>query len=201
LLTFDGTATNFSTANVLGADLRINSLKTHFLHPCTREEVFVILDAYHMIKLVRNALGEWLYFVNGDGKNICWQFFDDLVSLQEEKGLHLANKIRRRHINFQGEKMKVKLALQTFSSRVADALEYCCKDLKLQNFEDADKTISFCRIFDKIFDLLNSRNSLTKNAYKKTISGYNINFIKQFFNQAKEYTYFTFERTRWCQVD
>jgi hypothetical protein len=124
----------------LGADLRINSLKTHFLHPCTREEVFVILDACHMIKLVRNALGEWLYFVNGDGKNIWWQFFDDLVSLQEEKGLHLANKIRRRHINFQREKMKVKLALQTFSSGVADALKYCCKDLKLQNFEDADET-------------------------------------------------------------
>jgi hypothetical protein len=148
---------------------------------------FVILDACHMIKLVRNALREWLYFVNEDGKNICWQFFDDLVSLQEEKGLHLANKIRRRHINFQGEKMKVKLAVQTFSSGVADAFEYCCKDLQLQNFEDADETISFCRIFDKIFDLLNSRNSLTKNPYKKPISGYNINFIKQFFNQAKEY--------------
>jgi hypothetical protein len=87
--------------------------------------------------------------VFGDGKNICWQFFDDLVSLQEEKGLHLANKIRRRHINFQGEKMKVKLALQTFSSRVADALEYCCKDLKLQNFEDADETISFAAYLTK----------------------------------------------------
>jgi hypothetical protein len=47
-LTFDGTATNFSADNVLGGGLRINSLKTHFLHPCISKEVFVILDACHM---------------------------------------------------------------------------------------------------------------------------------------------------------
>jgi hypothetical protein len=69
-----------------------------------------------MPHVIRNVLGEGLYFVNGNGKNIC---FRDLVSLQEEKDLHLANKIRRRHVNFQGEKMKVKLAVQTFSSEVA----------------------------------------------------------------------------------
>jgi hypothetical protein len=73
-----------------------------------------------MPHVVRNVLGEGLYFVNENGKNIC---FRDLVSLQEEKDLHLANKIRRRHVNFQGEKMKVKLAVQTFSSEVAEALE------------------------------------------------------------------------------
>jgi hypothetical protein len=99
----------------------------------------------------------------------------------------LANKIRKRHVNFQGEKMKVKLAVQTFSSEVAEALEYCCKDLKLQKFEDAHETIIFCRIFDKIFDLLNSRNSLSKNPYRKPISEYYINFIEQFFNEDKEY--------------
>lgn len=39
-------------------------------------------------------------------------------------GIHLANKVRKSHIKFQGCKMKVKLATQVLSKSVATALEY-----------------------------------------------------------------------------
>lgn len=55
--TFDGTSTNISTANSLGACLKYGpNLKTYFPHPVTADPVFVILDACHMLKLVRNTL-------------------------------------------------------------------------------------------------------------------------------------------------
>jgi len=34
--------------------------------------------------------------------------------------------------------MKVRLAIQVFSNSVADALEYCCNDLKNKLFENAE---------------------------------------------------------------
>lgn len=56
-LTFDGTATNIAMANALGCNLRINNnpFKTSFKHPSTKENVYVFLDACHMLKLVRNT--------------------------------------------------------------------------------------------------------------------------------------------------
>jgi hypothetical protein len=50
---------------------------------------------------------------------ILWRYLKDLVELQESQKVHLATKIRR-HIDYQNEKMKVKLAIQLFSSGLAD---------------------------------------------------------------------------------
>ncbi len=55
----------------------------------------------------------------------------ELLSIrQEEEGLSLANEINVNHILWQRHKMKVKLAVQTLSSSVANALELLQKDLK-----------------------------------------------------------------------
>jgi hypothetical protein len=51
---------------------------------------------------------------------ILWRYLKDLVELQESQKVHLTTKIRRRHIDCQNEKMKVKLAIQLFSSGLAD---------------------------------------------------------------------------------
>lgn len=53
-LTFDGAVSNFSTASFLGADLRCRSPGFQ----CSEDfpnKVFLILDACHMIKLLRNC--------------------------------------------------------------------------------------------------------------------------------------------------
>ncbi|KAG8175617.1 hypothetical protein JTE90_019429 [Oedothorax gibbosus] len=55
-LTFDGTSTNISSVNELGANISVDNLKHYFPHPVTKEPVYVILDACHMLKLVRNCL-------------------------------------------------------------------------------------------------------------------------------------------------
>jgi hypothetical protein len=61
--------------------------------------------------------------------------------------------------------MKVRLAMQTFSTSVANAISFCMNDLKLDNFQGADATIEFCLRINKIFDILNTRNLLSKGTY------------------------------------
>lgn len=120
-----------------------------------------------MVKLLRNALEDGGAFLDDQNRTISWQYFKDLIILQENQGLHLATKIRSRHIYYHNEKMKVKLAVQLFSSSVADALEYCNKDLKLREFLESEATSNFCRIVDQLFDIFNTRNSLSKNNFRK----------------------------------
>ncbi|KAL7292546.1 hypothetical protein TKK_0013682 [Trichogramma kaykai] len=108
-----------------------------------------------MLKLVRNALLS-RNIIDGEGKIILWDYIRKLVDLQYKEGLHLATKIKRRHVKPFNEKMKVCLAAQVLSRSVAAALETCEIELQLDQFENASATAKFCRIIDDCFDLLNS---------------------------------------------
>lgn len=66
--------------------------------------------------------------------------------------------------------MKVRLAVQTFSTSVANAILFCMNDLKLDNFQGADATIEFCLRIYNIFDIFNTRNFLSKGTYNKSIN-------------------------------
>jgi hypothetical protein len=98
--TFDGAAANVSIVKELGADLSPFNLKSTFLNPITNEPIFIFIDMCHVIKLLRNALGDWGYFLDGHNNYIKWIFFKDLVQLQEKSGLHAATKLRQEHINY-----------------------------------------------------------------------------------------------------
>ncbi|KMQ86551.1 thap domain-containing protein 9 [Lasius niger] len=135
-ITFDGASTNICMVQELGAKITTpNNLQTYFQHPVTQKPITVMLDACHMLKLVRNTLAAKGCFTDINGKLINWNYLILLVNKQEEEGFHLAVKIRRRHIDFKNEKMKVKLAAQIFSSSVANALKCCEEDLKLAEFQ------------------------------------------------------------------
>ena len=58
-LTMDGHASNVSVCSQLGCNLKADPcepLKTHFPHPVSHDNVFVMMDACHMLKLTRNML-------------------------------------------------------------------------------------------------------------------------------------------------
>ncbi|KAL4127076.1 hypothetical protein QTP88_011274 [Uroleucon formosanum] len=169
-LTFDGAANNLSMASELGANLQYSELKPYFLHPNTNDKIHIILDPCHMVKLLRNCLGDWKILYTTNGETIKWSYFKNLVNLQNESGLHSATKLRNRHIYYFREKMKVRLSVQTFSTIVANAILFCMNDLKLDNFQGADATIEFCLRINNIFDILNTRNFLSKGTYNKSIN-------------------------------
>jgi len=120
---------------------------------------------------------------DNEGKQIRWQYLKDLYALQDKDGLKAANKLRRAHIEWYQQKMKVSLAAQSFSRFVANALSFVSNDLKLAEFSGADGTICFIRVID---DALNSKNPFAKE-YKSVMRMNNEQFWRPFLKEASDY--------------
>ncbi|EZA46375.1 hypothetical protein X777_00226 [Ooceraea biroi] len=54
-ITMDGCASNIATMQCLGANISPKNPQPYFTHPQTKEKVYTMLDAVHMIKLIRNS--------------------------------------------------------------------------------------------------------------------------------------------------
>lgn len=63
--------------------------------------MFVFLDYCHMIKLVRNILGDKKILKTQGGHIIAWNHIKNLHKFQQEEGLRAANKLTNKHIQFQ----------------------------------------------------------------------------------------------------
>lgn len=179
--TFDGAPSNISMCEELGARLRqtdIENIIPYFLHPANKlKRIYIFYDACHMIKLVRNTLS-MSNLTDNDKETVSWTYIKQLVSLQEKEELHIATEVRNRHVNFKNEKMKVNLAAQVLSTSVSDALMFLEHDLKLPSFSAAAATAKFCRIFNDIFDILNSRNLYNKSEMKRALTQDTLPIIK-----------------------
>ena len=156
-VTFDGTATNVSMIKEFGCYLDYNDMQTSFPHPVTQELVCIFFYQCHMLKLVRNAFGERKNFIDREGNPIQWDFIEKLHKLQNNESLHLGNKLRSQHIAWMKRKMNVRLAAQLLSESVANSLQFCVEN-NLVEFKGCEGTIKFLRIFNNLFDILNSRN-------------------------------------------
>lgn len=186
-LTCDGPSCHFAMLSSLGANLSTGNMVPSFPNPHNpANRIFVLLDACHMLKLVRNCIAEWGTLYDGDGGRISWDYVVNLAKLQSQEGLRLGNKLKNAHINWQQQKMKVALAAQTISSSVADAIDYCNKELKISEFKDSEATVAFLKNFDRIFDILNSRNPFGK-GYKAPLKMSNQHLWQPFLADMKNY--------------
>ena len=186
-LTCDGPSCHFSMLTELGARLTPPDLKAYFLNPLDpSKKIYILLDVCHMLKLVRNTLGDGGILIDKNGNKIYWQYVAKLQKLQDEEGLRLGNKLKLAHIQWRQQKMKVNLAAQSFSASVADAIEYCCTTLKLQQFEGSEATVDFIRVIDHLFDILNSRNPCAK-GFKSALNVKNKGAWDPFLDKAYDY--------------
>ncbi|CAH0558624.1 unnamed protein product [Brassicogethes aeneus] len=108
-VTSDGPSTNFAMMKELGCIFdNVHNLKTWFNHPSANsQKVFCILDACHMVKLMRNNFASLQIIKDPNGNNICWSYIKKLYELQENEGLHIANKLKKAHLEWHRQKMKV----------------------------------------------------------------------------------------------
>jgi hypothetical protein len=148
-LTMDGHASNLGMCRLLGCKLSLDdgweNFKPYFsIHP--DEKVYVVLDACHMIKLVRNMLQAY-QSIRSDKGVVIWRLISDLHETQMELGLRFANRLSNNHITFQSQKMKVSLAVQTLSSSVASAL-LTLKELRVPKFIGCDATVEFIQVIN-----------------------------------------------------
>jgi hypothetical protein len=92
-----------------------------------------------------------------NNNEIQWQHIVDLYEFQKTQGFRLANKVTKQHIRFEKNPMKVKYAVQVLSQSVANAL-LTMYELKIPKFENVHATVDYLKMFDSIFDIMNSRN-------------------------------------------
>ena len=113
----DGHGTNVGMCGLLGGSFRhdnAEAMQTSFKDPSTGKEIFLMFDACHMLKLVRNMLHAYGCLKSPDG-TVSWKYITMLNELQEKDGLRLANRLTGHHISFENCKMRVSTAAQTLS--------------------------------------------------------------------------------------
>lgn len=186
-LTFDGCAANLAAANLLGCNFENpTDLKTYFPHPANGKQVVVFLDPCHMVKLVRNTFESKKGFVDENGHSVQWRFLQELKKVQDNLGLHFANKLTERHLNFRNSIMNVKLATQLLSNSVATALELCSDKLNLPEFKNVAPTVKFLQIMNNLFDVLNA-SSLNNKGFKHPIEMKDKDFFFKFLAETESY--------------
>jgi hypothetical protein len=89
--------------------------------------------------------------LDDNNNKIQWKYFQNLNELQNKHGVHLANKITDKHINFSQYKMKVSVACQTLSKSVAKAMGTLAEID--HNFKDCGATVKFIEVI--LFNYLN----------------------------------------------
>ena len=146
--------------------MKVSHIKPWFPHPkLSASKVYVIFDVCHMIKLIRNLLGDYRIILNETEhgtERIEWKYIEQLNNVQEDIGFTFANRLKKKHIMWRKHKMNVSLAAQTLSSSVAHAIDFLRDDVALPSFADSKPTVDFIKKVDEVFDLLNSRNPHAK---------------------------------------
>ena len=80
-ITMDGHATNVAMCHILGCDFDPFAMKTSFIDPASQRKLYVMFDACHMLKLVRNMLESYQLLQSEDGK-VSWSFIKEIQSIQ-----------------------------------------------------------------------------------------------------------------------
>jgi hypothetical protein len=183
-ITFDGLAANLKTVELLGGNLNVNNMVSRFPYPTLPDAyVCVVLDACHMMKLMRNLLCEYQIVKIPNVGLAEWQHLENLHSKQQSEGLTLANRVTQRHVQYQLQKMKVRLAVQLLSSSVARALEYL-RTSECLEFANTQPTEFLIAAVDRLFDILNSR-SIASTGYKKPINKGNASYVLDVLRQTR----------------
>lgn len=189
-ITFDGYSSNVTMCGLLGADIRNKNgeYTTHFENPFDKSRVYIIFDPSHMIKLVRNTLGNRLVLWNGSNGKIEWKYYEELVNYSKSGQFSLTHKLNKRHVQWKDRKMHVRTAVETLSSSCAKALNFLMTN-GVKQFKDAEETIEFTNVFDKLWDVMNTQNIEENNPiiFKSAVNPENRDEIFKFLIDTKNY--------------
>lgn len=189
-VTFDGLPTNFLVCESLGASFDTNDFRSYFPNPVNGRKIYVILDACHMLKLWRNSLAKLKIIEDGKGNRIEWAHFERLENCRANNEL-VTHKLSKKHIQWDKDKMNVRLAAQTLSNSVSKAFSYLMQN-HVSGFEDVAGTSEFAERANHIFDIFNSRVKVNRvkedNSYKnELLTKQNKDSIFDFLNDMTIY--------------
>jgi len=175
-VTFDGLSCNLKTVELLGGSVDVDQMHSCFPHPVVPDfYVRIILDACHMVKLMRNLLCEYQIIKIPNIGSAKWQHIALLHEEQKTQGLNLGNHLSQQHIQYKQQKMKVRLAVQVISASVAQALKYM-REQGYLGFEHTEATEYLLSVVDRLFDILNSR-TMRCTGFKRGVDRQNANEV------------------------
>lgn len=183
-VTFDGIQSNFGACRQLGASFKLPEMEPFFFNPIDGTKIHIILDACHMLKLIRNCLGAKKVLQCGE-ESIEWKFFERLEVCRVESNF-VTHKITKKHIQWERNKMNVKLAAQLFSNSSANSMEYLKKH-NHADFQDCGATAKFARMINNLFDIFNSKKPGSNNIYKNPLCKDSAQEIFIFLEEAMQY--------------
>lgn len=184
-VTYDGAPANIKAVKILG--VCFDEKKTFFINPYDRSKVYVFLDPPHMLKLARNILGHSEELTDQEGGKISWSLIKNLVELQTSENVDLGNKLTKNHTQFKNVIMNVKIAAQTLSNSTADSLEYLDTHVNHEKFQNSKPTVNYIRVFNNLFDIMNSKEGHCKDQYKRPFSEESVNDFETYFEFAEIY--------------
>lgn len=114
-------------------------------------------------------LGNHGILFDENDEKIEWKYFFDLQEISKDGNL-LTHKLTRKHTKeFKRNKINVRLAAETYSTSVADSFKIL-RDKGHAQFVHSYPTEKFTRRIDKMFDILNSRDTRHTNIYKRHLN-------------------------------
>ena len=138
----------------------LNVSVTHPSFHVDDKDVYVLHDTPHVLKNTRNNMKNSGYVWGG--KIVSWRVIEDVYLYDQTRQIKMLDKITKKHVYLQGfgTKMRVRLAAQILSHRVAAAIETMVQVKHLQG-EEADvamATAAFCDAINSLFDVFNSHS-------------------------------------------
>lgn len=185
---FDGLGQNFTVCRLLGASFEFQkNFHPYILNPYNGEEVLIILDPPHMVKLIRNCIGNKKTLYHTDGTKIEWKFYEALEELRAKSDI-VTHKITKQHILFEKNIMNVSLATQLLSESAAKSMETFLSLPHTKNiFEGCEATVEFTRRFNNLFDIFNSKSDSKFNIFKSPIKQQNKDQIFGYLDETINY--------------
>lgn len=184
-IVFDGLQTNFSMVHALGCSFSSENFKTFFVNPYNNSKIYVLLDACHMLKLIRNALGDLKSITDPIHGKIQWLFFERLEKFRTVSKF-VTHRFNKRHIQYFRNRMNVRLATQTFSNAVATSMLHLLK-IGVQQFQYCSATIKFILKMNTIFDIMNTKRVDAEQNFKSALNADNASEIFSFFDDMIPY--------------
>ncbi|GAB6025321.1 hypothetical protein CHUAL_014023 [Chamberlinius hualienensis] len=179
-----GVEEDFEMAKKLGAKLDLTDMNPFFPHPVTNGNVYIIFDPCYLIGSLRNIFANSRN-LNLNKTRLSWKYIEELREFLKKEKFKFTGEHNLIHLNFGNQPIDVKLAQQVLSSSVGNAISYLINE-KHEQFQGAESTAEFCVLFDKLFDVFNSKNRLAK-YFKAGISESNKIIWETFLNQMEIY--------------
>lgn len=185
-VTFDGLKSNRAMCELLGVSFDPKNIIPFFHHPVDDSLVCIMLDNCHMLKLLRNLLGDRKKINDRLRSPIEWKYFE-LLETCRVNSKFVTHRLNKRHLQYNRNRMNVWLAAETLSTSVASSMSHLMESGDT-NFQNAESTIHFIKQINDLFDVMNTKKiRVSGSVFRSALNVNNADTIFAFFNETSNY--------------